>query len=208
MKLVHFTCKSLPNLTLFSLPTSPPNKYIKPNYDLINRNLLFRGNGALAGSTLGLQRISCTVKTTMWLPSEASSARALQTGPPGSVGGILRSKRHKPTDPYSRSEANRWETAVILAWFPFFLLSFYCTRTEDILKSQLLQRPPESSHSVSRHIRVCLCVCVRPLILCQDEEGRHASLAPRWQGVIRAASIPETPAFCFHLLPEHTDAVI
>lgn len=41
---------------------SQPNKYIKPNYDLINRNLPFRGIATLAGSTLGLGRISCTVK--------------------------------------------------------------------------------------------------------------------------------------------------
>lgn len=41
---------------------SPPNKYIKPNYDLINRNLPFRGIATLAGSTRGPERISCTVK--------------------------------------------------------------------------------------------------------------------------------------------------
>ena len=43
---------------------------------------------------------------------------------------------------------------------------------------------------------VRLCVLIRPLILCQDEERRHASLAPQWQGVIRAAKIPETLLFC------------
>lgn len=41
---------------------SPPNKYIKPNYDLINRNLPFRGIATLAGSTPGIEHISCTVK--------------------------------------------------------------------------------------------------------------------------------------------------
>lgn len=47
--------------------------------------------------------------------SEASSARAFQTAPPGSVGGILRSKRHKPTDPYSGRKTNRWDAAIIPA---------------------------------------------------------------------------------------------
>lgn len=41
---------------------SPPNKYIKPNYDLINRNLPFHRIAALAGSTPGIGHISCTVK--------------------------------------------------------------------------------------------------------------------------------------------------
>jgi len=41
---------------------SPPNKYIKPNYDLINRNLPFHGIATLAGSAAGIGHISCTVK--------------------------------------------------------------------------------------------------------------------------------------------------
>lgn len=41
---------------------SPPNKYIKPNYDLINRNLPFHGIATLAQTTSGNGRISCTVK--------------------------------------------------------------------------------------------------------------------------------------------------
>lgn len=48
MNLVHFTCKSWTNLALLLRKTSEANKYIKPNYDLINRNLLFRGMCALA----------------------------------------------------------------------------------------------------------------------------------------------------------------
>lgn len=39
-------------------------------------------------------------------------------------------------------------------------------------------------------------MCFRPLILCQDEESRHASLASQWQGVIRATKIPVTLFFC------------
>lgn len=41
---------------------SPANKYIKPNYDLINRNLPFHGIATLARPTSGNGRISCTVK--------------------------------------------------------------------------------------------------------------------------------------------------
>lgn len=50
----------------------------------------------------------------------------------------------------------------------------------------------------SRPLLICitLCVfvreCVRPLILCQDEESRHASLVSQWQGVIRAAKVLDT----------------
>ncbi len=43
MNLLHFTCKSLSNLAPRFCQTSEANKYIKPNYDLINRNLMFYG---------------------------------------------------------------------------------------------------------------------------------------------------------------------
>lgn len=82
---------------------SPANKYIKPNYDLINRNPPFHGIATLARPTSGNGRISCTVKPPLGFSVKPHQLLLFKQPPWAEKKGILRYKHHKLTDPYSQS---------------------------------------------------------------------------------------------------------
>ncbi|CAB1455611.1 unnamed protein product [Pleuronectes platessa] len=83
-------------------------------------------------------RTDCEISSVPHSPPDPS----LQAdGPLGSIGGIPRSKHHKPTDPYSRSKTNRWDTAVIRAGVPL-LFSLSIAHDDMLGTSELASAMP------------------------------------------------------------------